>query len=234
MKSIKKMHVISATILLLMSISSKSQVPENAKIERADCAVSDRFFNYANQALFNDNTDCGTFPLLTCPIAEGLMAELALDSATFYFDRLAYPLFIRESLNHHHLRQSVNYFKTNRSYYGLLASSIHWSPDLRLLALAHLYELQTTYLDDHPTTAELEKHQQINETISNFLIYVLENTTWEMSGSENVTIQEINRQYMAKILDFTVYGRIQNTANLQDHNYTITPLKIENWKKRIK
>lgn len=220
--------------LMFVSCQNDSQVIED--IETNDCKVSNDFTQYSKNILSDTSVfkDFGIPPHLTCEILIGLERELDTDSAKFYFEKLERSLYVREGLNYYNLKRAVNYFKTNRLYHCLLATSVNWNPDIRLLALEELYQLQIFKLFAKYSQKGIETHIQMEQSVVKFLIYILENTKWATSGGENLVIQNAYRTNIAKILDFISYGKIHSTSGLQDNDYSITTLKIENWKKRIK
>jgi hypothetical protein len=225
-----KTILIIAVALTFVSCNSAAQTGEEIKI--SDCSVSTEFIQYANKIVSDTNVfkDFGTPPPLTCEILVGLEKELEVDSARFYFEKLGRPLYVRENLGAHHLSRCVNYFKANRLHFCLLAISVHWSPDLRIHAVEAIYQSQVFKLLANYSQEGLQAHHQMEQTVLKFLIYILENTKWALSGSENVTIQGRYSNEIYKILDFIVHGILPTDEAVQSNNGAI---RIENWKKGI-
>lgn len=167
----------------------------------SDCKTEKEFAKYLRCVIEGHARDEKEFPrppTLTDTLISGVQREFKLhDSARYYLDNLSY--YIQRVLPHREQpEQNLYYFFRKDCFYTLLALTVHWDPDTRIYATRELHKLISLSMLRNDQKLKTGARQIEYIAARDFLIYVLENTPWTISGSENATIHEI---YLLEILN---------------------------------
>ncbi len=168
------------------------------------------------------NNDHPKPPALTDEILSGLIDELKIDSANYYFNQLSPD----NMKSHGEINQAMNYFQTNNDWYCLMAICAHWNPDARIIALQAMNFLVKIRPMICTTKTYSDIYENNKQEAIKFLIFLLESNPIFISGSENATIHSI---YIANImwnLDLTTNEKIVN--GLQVREWYKNDLQLEN------
>jgi hypothetical protein len=229
------MKVIMAFTLVISFLSCKGQNDSPIQQDENTTPALDEFGLFVTRIISDSSVfnGFGVPPPITQNVLNGLEKELKSDSARYHFENLSRPLYERENFDRRKLDLAIKYFGANKLYHCLLATSIHWSPDCRIDALEELYKMQVFKLFANYSSEGLKNHKEMEQDVLQFLIYVLENTKWAMSGGENLVIQTVNQYTIKKTLNFIVDGEVPENDDSRYDNSQVTQLKINHWKKGI-
>lgn len=220
--------------IFYMLFLSSALIAQNA----SDCTEKKAIEDFIRCTIEDHSKDANMFPrppFLTDSVIAGVKRECELhDSTRYYLNTFSY-YHQRFSRHREQPEQSLKYFLNKDCYYTLLALTVHWNPDKRVYASKELYQLIRISMlrnDQKLKTGQRPKEYRASKE---FLIYVLENTPWTITGEENATIHRI---YIEAILTnlYLLFGEKLPYNDSQVYVFTdkVIQTNINRWKEELK
>ena len=133
----------------------------------------------------------------TCDLLKGLQEAMTDDSVRYHFEHLSQHYW---SIGPHYSNVE-RYIDRHIDFHLAIACTGHFFCDVRIMGLKKLYDYRRTRpmvcaTKEHYVQLEKQDRQAVR-----YLIHVLENTPWSISGSENATIHGVYIREIAKTLD---------------------------------
>jgi len=203
----------------------------------SNCSEQNTFKGYLRCVIEDHSKDMKLIPqppFLTDSVIAGVKKEYELnDSVRYYLNNFSY--YHQRFVPHREQPdQYINYFFDKDCFYTLLALTVHWNPDTRTYATRELHKLIRVSKVRNDQKLKTGMRGKEYRAAKEFLIYVLENTPWTISRSENATIHGI---YIQSILNcmYLLYG--ESPPNNDSKIYIYTDKEIQNsinrWKEQL-
>jgi hypothetical protein len=203
--------------------------------DASNCGEKISFSEYARCVIEDHSKDNKLLPkppFLTDTVIAGMQHECALnDSARYYLDNFSF------SKKKYTIKseESLTYFFYHDCFYTLLALTVHWNPDTRVKATRELQQLIRVSMRRNDQKLKTGIREKEYNAAKAFLIYILENTPWTISGSENATIHDIYIQTILSCM-YILYGERPPYNDMQVYIYTEEDIQnhISRWKEQLK
>lgn len=194
-----------------------------------------RFTDFVRSVLEDGAKDETLYPKpppITPDVAKAMEEEFRLfDSAQYYFIRLCTDSLRKQ---YYLYGEALRYFASKDMFNTMMALTVHWSPDVRVYSQVELQKLIHRGLLINDRKLKTGKRREEFQRAIRFLIYVLEDTPWFISGSENATIHSVYLQNIGRSLDYLTGER--QMVNQQNY-YSTTEQQMQQsiavWKKHI-
>jgi hypothetical protein len=203
-----------------------------------NCQEQNSFEGYLRCVIEDHSKDSKQYPkppFLTDSLIAEVQREFELHDSTRYFlNNFSY--YQQRFVPHREQpEQSLNYFFRKDCFYTLLALTAHWNPDTRIYATRELQKLIRVSMVRNDQKLKTGMRAKEYRSAKEFLIYVLENTPWAISGSENATIHDL---YIQAILNcmYLLFGERPPYNDSQVYNFTDKEIEnnINRWKEQLK
>ncbi len=163
-------------------------------------SVPDAFVQHVRHVLADSAKMFPEYPdrvPFTCDLLKGLQEAMADDSVRYHFAHLSQRYWMSDP----HYRNVERYIDRHMDFNLAIAATGHFFADVRIMGLRKLYD----YRRSRPLVCATKEHyvqlEKQDRQAVRYLIHVLENTPWIISGSENATIHEVYIREIAKTLE---------------------------------
>jgi hypothetical protein len=197
------MHARALLLLLAIGCGGPPRPEDGSAEHRASeaCAGVSKEEATTLQAVLLDPQDRfkGAYPAapaLTCPILQGLEAELADPSVRVRYESLSADHWA----DHARWAETIESLGRDSRRYTLIALSTHWNTDQKILALRAFQRVPSRLLI-HTDAAGQATLAATEQAALRFLLHVFETTPRVISGSENATIHGVYMDALVFTLD---------------------------------